>query len=257
MYRVAGRRPYPTGVLKYRPEDGSTYARRPAYGFSLLELLVVMIVTVLLTAMVMPALAHLKENAHRVICASNLRQTGMATVIYADDHNDNLPKSFYASGIGGKQEMMAAHLGKSGDNWEGLGWLWIESYCTTPQIFYCPSHTGDHLYQRYEEQYLHPGGGRIYTNYHYAGDYDWAKNQKRRLKDESLVIATDGLRTLEDFNHEVGVNLLRGDCSVTWRDDVSRKILEDLPDMAAAQSEEDNTDEFYSNIWNILQNGPE
>lgn len=213
-------------------------------------------VTVLLTAMVMPALSHIKENAHRVICSSNLRQTGIATVMYADESNGNLPKSYFANGAGGKHEMMASHLGKYGANWEGLGWLWAEGYITTPAILYCPSHKGQHGYERYEEQYLRPAATRIYTNYHYAGDYDWAKRQRRRIKDESLVIATDGLRTLEDFNHQTGVNVLKGDCSVTWRDDIYRSIVEDLPTEAAAQSENQDTDELFTKIWDILGGDP-
>ena len=34
------------------------------------------------------------------------------------------------------------------------------------------------------------------------------------------MLATDGLRTKSDFSHGVGYNTLRGDGSVTWRDDV-------------------------------------
>jgi type II secretory pathway pseudopilin PulG len=68
-------------------------ARRPAAGFSLLELIVVMSVTVLLTGLLLPALIKVRENAHRVICSSNLRQVGLATVMYADNNNGDLPPS--------------------------------------------------------------------------------------------------------------------------------------------------------------------
>ena len=42
-------------------------------GFSLLELLLVLTVNLLLTAMMLPVLAGLRESAHRVVCSSNLR----------------------------------------------------------------------------------------------------------------------------------------------------------------------------------------
>ena len=222
-----------------------------------MELVVVMAVTVMLTGMLLPALTHLRENAHRVICSSNLRQTGLASVIYADDHFGKLPPSYFGEPGNNKAEMMAVHRGKIPDNWEGLGWLYFDMYCRVPGVFYCPSHTGEHFYDRYEELYLHPGAQRIYTNYHYAGDADWETGQKRRLRDESLVIATDGLRTLRDFNHRTGVNLLRGDCSVRWRDDISQAILESVPASAMEDPDDDPADEVYSNIWDLLGSPPE
>ena len=48
-------------------------AARPCRGFSLLELLVVLVVTVLLTGLLMPAMARVRESAHRVVCSSHLR----------------------------------------------------------------------------------------------------------------------------------------------------------------------------------------
>ena len=101
-----------------------------------------MSVTLVLTGLMMPALIQIREHAHRVICSSNLRQVGLATVLYADDHSGNLPPSEFSEPGGNKQEMMAVHLGLGPEEWEGLGWLYVERYFTAPQILYCPSHHG-------------------------------------------------------------------------------------------------------------------
>ena len=58
-----------------------------AFAFTLVELLVVIAVVGILAAMLLPALARGKASAWRVDCASNLRQLGLATQLYWDDHN--------------------------------------------------------------------------------------------------------------------------------------------------------------------------
>ncbi|MCH7798224.1 MAG: DUF1559 domain-containing protein [Planctomycetes bacterium] len=213
-----------------------------------------MAVTLMLSGLMFPALMHVRENAHRIICSSNLRQIGLAAVLFADAHNGFLPPSEYGKSGGAKQEMMAVHRGGAPENWEGLGWLHWFRYFNGPQVLYCPSHHGEHFYDRYEELYNHPDRRPIYSNYHYAGPRDWDKGTKRRLdRGKEVVIATDGLRTIRDFNHSVGMNVLRGDNSVRWRDDISGRVKDMLPPgEAAAQSDDDNDDTRYSRIWDLI-----
>jgi type II secretory pathway pseudopilin PulG len=223
--------------------------RRGVAGFSLLELTVVMSVTILLTGLLLPTLIKVRENAHRVICASNLRQTGLATVMYADDNNGVLPPSDFCELEANKQELMAAHGAEHPVDWQGLGWLYAENYCKAPAIFYCPNHTGEHPYERYEPHWESPGEVRIYTNYHYAGPRDWITNELRRLGGQTIVLATDGLRTLRDFNHRSGLNVLHSDNSVLWNESACREVLRQIPGEALELSEKG---ERYERIWRLL-----
>jgi prepilin-type N-terminal cleavage/methylation domain-containing protein len=59
--------------------------RRPA--FTLVELLVVLAVIALLTAIMFPALAAARGKAWQAACASNLRQLALANALYAEDND--------------------------------------------------------------------------------------------------------------------------------------------------------------------------
>jgi prepilin-type processing-associated H-X9-DG protein len=41
--------------------------------------------------MLLPALARAREEARKAVCASNLKQVGLAMAIYANDHEDKFP----------------------------------------------------------------------------------------------------------------------------------------------------------------------
>lgn len=55
-------------------------------GFTLVELLVVITIIAVLASLLLPTLSGAKAKARSTLCLNHLKQVGLATLLYADDH---------------------------------------------------------------------------------------------------------------------------------------------------------------------------
>jgi prepilin-type N-terminal cleavage/methylation domain-containing protein/prepilin-type processing-associated H-X9-DG protein len=85
--------------------------------FTLIELLVVVAIIAILAALLLPTLSRAKQRAWSTACLSNVRQIGLASRMYANDHADALPRS--------------AHQGAS---WVAT----LQPYCGGTNLWRCP-----------------------------------------------------------------------------------------------------------------------
>lgn len=233
----------PRGRCRHEIAQGQRRRASVRVGFSLIELVMVLGITVLLTSILFPAFKGVRESAHRLSCASNMRQIGTAFALYGMDYAERLPSSkINETAVMPLQEQMAATAGPGVNSvvvddfnaWSGLGLIVSARYLDSPACLYCASHRGEHSFERYQHKFFDkPDGKRIYTNYHYVGGEKVGSGGTvtplMNRNDHSQLLLVDGMRMQDDFNHVIGTNVLHGDNAVSWCADPEGTIRSQIP----------------------------
>jgi prepilin-type N-terminal cleavage/methylation domain-containing protein len=101
----------------------SSHASRRSRGFTLIELLVVIAIIAILAAILFPVFAQAREKARSATCLSNLRQIGLANLMYVQDYDERFP-------FAGREWPAAGFV----DVWNGLS-----PYIKNTEMFVCKS----------------------------------------------------------------------------------------------------------------------
>ncbi len=236
--------------------------------FTLVEFLVVISVVVILTSLLMPALSQARRAGDRLRCLNNMRQIGAGLITYADDSNNRIPQSSYINVPNGiapqlNDSMCLTSKVMNGEaRPDGLGLLLsrMGGYLGDERCLYCPSHHGEHDYERYIINYAHPSfAQRVFSNYQYRGDMDFSDPKvTKRMSDpfqSRVILLADGFRTRDDFNHRTGSNRLKGDGSVDWWTDSHQHVLLGVPTVITDEVTPPMS--IYLAAWKLLDKKPQ
>ncbi len=244
-----------------------------ASGFTLVDVLATISVIAVLIGLLVPGLAGVSESARRVACQSNVRQIGLALVMYTNDYNGQLPRSRYVQQAGpgaghrpvAAEKMVALRVPAAevdpadrAGAWDGLGLLFHTEYLNASKIFYCPSHRGESPYSAYARAWG-GGDGEIISNFHFRGQgpttrVDSATGRPScttvlwNIDPAQSSLIADSMRSQRDYNHPSGVNFFRADLSVHWFDDPTGAIRESLPE----SKDQPGGGNAVSEAWNAL-----
>lgn len=104
-------------------------------GFGLVELVAVIVIMLMLTVMLLPALQWARESARKTVCLSNLRQLALANIQYHSTH----------------RELPFGAAGGSGQDWQAFLLPYLEAYSIIERVDWREPKTRQQATQRRAE----------------------------------------------------------------------------------------------------------
>lgn len=163
-------------------------------GFTLVEILVVITVVALLSALLLSAFSSVRARSHTASCASNLKQLGVALQLYTADN-----RGFFPPGL-------VSPIGNLGCGWaEG-----IYPYLKSTKVFQCPSYPNGEYRLGCPPSDESDGIGYLERR-DWDGSYDLINlrsrgrfNEVRLRRPSSTVVLMDGTGTWPFYDIRIG-----------------------------------------------------
>ena len=118
-------------------------------GFTLIELLVVIAIIAILAALLLPALEHARESAHRSLCVSRLLQCCLAISFYKNDWGLVTPYPWWGSYITDPYPESRSSIRAT------IVPAFFPTYLSAVEVLYCPNIAGAQLLERVHLDFWH------------------------------------------------------------------------------------------------------
>lgn len=150
-------------------------------GFTLIEILVVMVILAVLAAALVPLITGIKARANQTVCAGNLRQWGIGYQSYMGDNNGFLPQQAEVAGNSDTswQELIAPYvIGDEVKIWNRRNALRAKFRCpgdkTTGIVYGCSHYFSPIRYNRAPSKLLnlkHKVSDLVLMSENYTGEF--------------------------------------------------------------------------------------
>jgi len=132
--------------------------------FTLIELLVVIAIIAILAAILFPVFAQARATARKAVCLSNLKQMGLAHIMYTNDYDENFAPARVINDAFPYPPAASTHAyGENLASWKNL----VLPYVKNQNIFSCPDQAAAF------SKIYHPNPFNGWAGYWSKMDYTW------------------------------------------------------------------------------------
>jgi prepilin-type N-terminal cleavage/methylation domain-containing protein len=159
----------------------------PRRAFTLVELLVVIAIIAILAAVIFPVFGRAKDAAKRVSCLSNMRQVGVALMMYTSETDDRMPD---------RRDLKQSLGYRPWTSWPPsdprTGWaaVVLEPFAREKDIWSCPAIVGAPVGEAVQTKQPTPAGDTRYWRWRFDREEDpvpldnfWGKTSLKCLED--------------------------------------------------------------------------